>query len=68
MFAFSPPRPSALLELLASVRPVSLAKSRTVPLGEPWRSLVPRGTLRRGSTVVVEAPVGLGGLSLALVS
>ncbi len=66
MFAFSPPRPPLSAELLANVRPVSLAKSRTVPLGEPWRSLVPGATLRRGSTVVVEAPVGLGGLSLAL--
>jgi len=37
-----------------------------LPLGEPWRALVPGGGLRRGSTVVVEAPVGLGGLSLAL--
>jgi hypothetical protein len=66
MFAFSPPRPSLSPELLARVRPVALAKSRTVPLGDPWRSLVPDGALRRGSTVVVEAPVGLGGLSLAL--
>jgi hypothetical protein len=66
MFAFSPPRPSLSPELLARVRPVSLAKTRTVPLGDPWRALVPDGALRRGSTVVVEAPVGLGGLSLAL--
>ncbi len=66
MFAFSPPRPPLSPELLASVRPVSLAKSRTVPLGDPWRALIPEGGLRRGSTVVVEAPVGLGGLSLAL--
>jgi len=66
MFAFSPLRPPLSSELLAQVRPVSLAKSRTVPLGEPWRSFVPGSALRRGSTVVVEAPVGLGGLSLAL--
>jgi hypothetical protein len=66
MFAFSPPRPPLSPELLASVRPVSLAKTRTIPLGDPWRGLVPEGGLRRGSTVVVEAPVGLGGLSLAL--
>ncbi len=45
---------------------MSLAKSRTLPLDEPWRSLVPGATLRRGSTVVVEAPRGFGGLSLAL--
>jgi len=66
MFAFSPPRPPLPPELLAAVRPVSLAKSRTLPLGDPWRALVPGTALRRGSTVVVEAPVGLGGLSLAL--
>ena len=66
MFALSPSRPSLSPELLARVRPVSLAKTRTVPLGDPWRALVPDGALRRGSTVVVEAPIGLGGLSLAL--
>src|ERR1039458_5599114 len=66
MFAFSPPRPLLSPELLAALRPVSLPKSRTLPLGDPWRALVPRAGLRRGSTVVVEAPVGLGGLSLAL--
>ncbi|MGC2485190.1 MAG: hypothetical protein WA359_02965, partial [Acidimicrobiales bacterium] len=66
MFAFPVPRPSLSPDLLARVRPVSLAKTRTIPLGEPWCALVPDGTLRRGSTVVVEAPVGLGGLSLAL--
>jgi len=37
-----------------------------LPLGEPWGSLVPNGGLRRGSTVVVQAQPGLGGLSLAL--
>ena len=51
---------------MASLRPVTLAKTRTLPLGEPWRALVPGGGLRRGSTVVVQAPPGLGGLSLAL--
>ena len=51
---------------MASLRPVTLAKTRTVPLAEPWRTLVPGGGLRRGSTVVVQAPPGLGGLSLAL--
>ena len=59
MFALSPSRPSLSPELLARVRPVSLAKTRTVPLGDPWRALVPDGALRRGSTVVVEAPIGL---------
>ncbi|MHB2028773.1 MAG: hypothetical protein ACYCPT_08150 [Acidimicrobiales bacterium] len=66
MFAFSPPRPTLAPDLLATLRPVSLAKSRQVPLGEPWSSLVPDGGLRRGSTVAVEAPRGRGGLSLAL--
>lgn len=37
-----------------------------MPLGEPWRSFVPDAGLRRGTTVVVEAPAGRGGLSLAL--
>jgi hypothetical protein len=37
-----------------------------MPLDEPWKALVPGGGLRRGSTVVVEAAPGLGGLSLAL--
>ena len=37
-----------------------------LPLGEPWKSLVPGGGLRRGSTVLVQAPPGSGGLSLAL--
>lgn len=66
MFALSADRPALPPELLARVRPVSLAKSRTIPLGEPWKGLVPGGALRRGSTIVVEAPVGLGGLSVAL--
>jgi hypothetical protein len=66
MFALSSPRPPLSPELLANLRPVSLAKSRTLPLGEPWRAFVPGAGLRRGSTIVVEAPVGLGGLSLAL--
>ena len=37
-----------------------------VPLSEPWASLTPGGGLRRGSTVVVHAQPGLGGLSVAL--
>jgi hypothetical protein len=66
MFAFSPKRPTLSAELVASLRPVTLAKTRTLPLGEPWAAMVPGGGLRRGSTVVVQAPAGLGGLSLAL--
>jgi hypothetical protein len=66
MFAFSPNRPALPTDLVATLRPVALAKSRTLPLGEPWGALVPGGGLRRGSTVVVQAPPGLGGLSLAL--
>ncbi len=66
MFAFSPPRPPLPADLLAKVRPVSLAGSRRLPLDEPWSGLVPGASLRRGSTVVVEAAPGLGGLSLAL--
>ena len=66
MFAFSSTRPTLPSNLVATLRPVTFAKSRTLPLGEPWSSLVPGAGLRRGSTVVVQAPPGLGGLSLAL--
>ncbi len=66
MFAFSTARPLLSDDLAATLRPVTLAKSRVLPLGEPWRALVPAGGLRRGSTVLVQAQPGSGGLSLAL--
>jgi hypothetical protein len=66
MFAFSTERPTLPADLVATLRPVVLAKSRTLPLGEPWSGLVPGGGLRRGTTVVVQAAPGSGGLSLAL--
>lgn len=66
MFAFSTNRPTLPTDLVATLRPVALARSRMLPLGEPWNVLVPGGGLRRGSTVVVQAPPGSGGLSLAL--
>ncbi len=66
MFAFSSSRPRLADDLVATLRPVTLAKSRIVPLAEPWTSLVPGGGLRRGSTVLVHAQPGLGGLSVAL--
>ena len=66
MFAFSPERPTLPTDLVATLRPVALAKSRMLPLGEPWNAMVPGGGLRRGSTVVVTASPGSGGLSLAL--
>ena len=66
MFAFSSNRPALPPELAARLRPVALANSRRVPLGEPWGALVPGGGLRRGSTVLVQARAGWGGLSLAL--
>ncbi len=66
MFAFSTTRPTLPSDLVATLRPVALAKSRLLPLGEPWSTLVPGDGLRRGSTVVVVAPPGSGGLSLAL--
>ena len=66
MFAFGVARPTLPTDLVATLRPVTLAKSRMLPLGEPWNALVPDGGLRRGSTVVVQAPAGFGGLSLAL--
>lgn len=66
MFALSPKRPTLSSDLVATLRPVTLAASRMLPLGEPWSALVPGGGLRRGSTVVVQAPPGFGGLSVAL--
>ena len=66
MFAFSDPRPALPKNLASALRPISMAKSRVLPLGEPWSNLVPGAALRRGSSVVVEAPPGLGGLSVAL--
>ncbi len=66
MFAFSTKRPELPEELLATIRPVTLAKNKVLPLGAPWTTLVPHGGLRRGSTVVVNAAQGFGGLSLAL--
>jgi hypothetical protein len=66
MFAFSSTRPVLPSDVAASLRPFVLAKSRVLPLDEPWRALVPGAGLRRGSTVVVQAPPGLGGLSVAL--
>lgn len=53
-------------DLAATLRPIALAGSRRLPLGEPWASLVPGGGLRRGATVVIQAPAGSGGLSVAL--
>lgn len=66
MFAFSDSRPKLPDDLVASLRPVTLAKSRILPLGDPWAPLVPGGGLRRGATVVVQARPGWGGLSVAL--
>jgi len=66
MFAFSTPRPRLADDVAATLRPVTLAKSRVIPLCAPWSDLVPGRGLRRGSTVLVEAPVGWGGLSVAL--
>jgi hypothetical protein len=66
MFAFSTERPTLPADLVATLRPVALARSRVLPLGEPWSALVPAAGLRRGSTVVVQALPGSGALSLAL--
>jgi hypothetical protein len=66
MFAFSESRPPIPESLRASLRPITLAATKTVPLGEPWAGFVPGRGLRRGSTVVVQAPAGHGGLSVAL--
>lgn len=66
MFASTQPRPSLSAELIAKVRPVALATTKTLPLGSPWSEIVPSGALRRGTTTVVDAAPGHGGLSLAL--
>ena len=66
MFAFPPKRPTLPDDLVATLRPVVLATSRRLPLAEPWCTFIPGGGLRRGSTVVVQAPAGSGGLSVAL--
>ena len=52
--------------MAAMLRPVALATTRRLPLVDPWCTMVPGGGLRRGSTVIVQAPAGSGGLSLAL--
>ncbi len=52
--------------MAAMLRPVALATTRRLPLADPWCTMVPGGGLRRGSTVIVQAPAGSGGLSLAL--
>ncbi len=66
MFASAHPRPTLSAELIAKVRPIALATTKTLPLGEPWRGMVSGGALRRGTTTVVDAAPGQGGLSLAL--
>jgi hypothetical protein len=66
MFAFSDKRPEIPPDLRAALRPVTLAKTKLIPLADPWGTFVPDGGLRRGSTVVVQAPPGWGGLSVAL--
>lgn len=66
MFALSQPRPPLPADVRAAIAPVTLAKTKTIPLDAPWADLVPDGGLRRGSTVVVQAPAGGGGLSVAL--
>jgi len=66
MFASAKPRPALSAELIAKVRPVALTATKTLPLGDPWRGMVPSAGLRRGTTTVVDAAPGQGGLSLAL--
>lgn len=65
MFASSTPHPAFSPDLAGKVRPVSLAATRQLPLGTPWRGVFGEGALRRGSTVVVRATPGYGGTSLA---
>ena len=65
VFALAP-RPTLPDDLVATLRPVTLATGRRLALGAPWDALVPAGALRRGSTISVQAPPGWGGLSVAL--
>jgi len=66
MFAFSSPRPAVPAALRERIRPVADAGARRLVLGEPWDELLPKGGLVRGTTVVVHAAPGAGGLTLAL--
>ena len=66
MFAFPPSRPPLPEELVAKIRPVSLAGDRRVALAAPWSALLPEMSLRRGSTLVVAGAPGTGSLTLAL--
>jgi hypothetical protein len=66
MFAFSDKRPQLSPDIRAAIRPVTLATSKVVPLAPPWDRCIPGSSLRRGSTVAVQAPVGWGGVSIAL--
>ncbi len=51
------PRDLAALSLLAErTRPVSSSQARTLPVAPPLDSLFPDGSLRRGTTVVVDGP------------
>ena len=66
MFAFSEKRPEIPSDVRAKLQPVTLARNKLIALSSPWSDMVPRGGLRRGTTVVVNARPGTGGLSLAL--
>jgi hypothetical protein len=66
MFAFSNSRPPVSAELAARLRPVALAGSRLLPVDELWTTRLPERGLRRGTTTVVTAPEGTGGVTLAL--
>ncbi len=66
MFAFSSSRPPVPTDLVAKIRPATLARSRTLNLRGTWSEVIPGGVLRRGSTVLVEAESAHGGVSVAL--
>jgi hypothetical protein len=65
MFAFSENRPELPQSLAAHIRPVTSASARVLPLGEPWATLIPERSLRRGSTISIHAAPGDGGLTVA---
>ena len=65
MFVKLPKRPELSASLAAKIRPLASASSRQIPLDEPWSSLLPGSSLRRGATLNVTAPPGVGGLTTA---
>ena len=54
--ARAPPGPGSLALLAERTRPVSSSRTRLLPVAPPLGTLLPDGSLRRGTTVVVDGP------------